>query len=134
MSDRLKYGLLMLAALAVVLGLAMPAVAQEAEDDPAQSPQTEEEKAIEEALKREPFAGEITVTSRRREEQLQEVPIAVSVIAGDQLEDVAASAINELEGYIPNLSIYQGRNQSTTLTAFIRGVGGRRPRRRVVHR
>jgi iron complex outermembrane receptor protein len=123
MSDRWINRVLLVAAIAVVLVLAMPALAQEAEDEPGETPMTEEEKAIEEALKRQPFAGEITVTSRRREEALQEIPIAVSVIAGDQLEDIAASTVRELEGYVPNLSIYQGRNQSTTLTAFIRGVG-----------
>jgi iron complex outermembrane receptor protein len=51
------------------------------------------------------------------------VPIAVSVVQGEQLEDVAASDISVLQGYVPNLSIYQGRNQSTTLTAFMRGIG-----------
>jgi len=123
MSERWINRVLMVAAIAVVLVLAMPALAQEAEEAPDEGQTTEEEKAIEEALKRQPFAGEITVTSRRREEALQEIPLAVSVVAGDQLEDVAASSISELEGYVPNLSIYQGRNQSTTLTAFIRGVG-----------
>jgi iron complex outermembrane receptor protein len=123
MSDRWIKRVLLVAVLAVLLGTALPALAQEAAEEPGETPATEEEQAIEEALQRQPFAGEITVTSRRREEALQEIPIAVSVVAGDQLEDVAASAINELEGYVPNLSIYQGRNQSTTLTAFIRGVG-----------
>jgi len=122
MSDRWINRVLMVAALAVVLVLAVPALAQEETEDPG-GPTTEEEKAIEEALARQPFAGEITVTSRRREEALQEIPIAVSVIGGPQLEDVAATTIRELEGYVPNLSIYQGRNQSTTLTAFVRGVG-----------
>jgi iron complex outermembrane receptor protein len=123
MSDRWINRILVVAAIAVLLVLAVPALAQEAEEAPDEGQMTEEEKAIEEALKRQPFAGEITVTSRRREEALQEIPLAVSVVAGDQLEDVAASSIRELEGYVPNLSIYQGRNQSTTLTAFIRGVG-----------
>ena len=108
MSDRWINRVLMVAALAVVLIAAVPVLAQEAEEQPGETPMTEEEKAIDEALKRQPFAGEITVTSRRREEALQEIPIAVSVVAGAQLEDVAASAINELQGYVPNLSIYQG--------------------------
>jgi len=128
MSDRWIKRVLLVAAIDVVLVLAMPALAQEAEEEPGETPATEEEKAIEDALERQPFAGEITVTSRRREEALQEIPLAVSVVAGVQLEDVAASSISELEGYVPNLSIYQGRNQSTTMqsttmTAFIRGVG-----------
>jgi len=123
MSDRWIQRVLLVAAIAVVLVCAGPALAQEAEEAPDEGQMTEEEKAIEEALARQPFAGEITVTSRRREEALQEIPIAVSVVGGAQLQDVAATTISELEGYVPNLSIYQGRNQSTTLTAFVRGVG-----------
>jgi iron complex outermembrane receptor protein len=114
---------LVLVMFAVVLGLTVAATAQEAEEDAAAAAATEEEQAIEEALQRQPFAGEITVTSRKLEENVQDVPIAVSVLMGEQLEDVAATTISELQGYVPNLSIYQGRNQSSTLTAFIRGVG-----------
>ena len=43
----------------------MPALAQETEEEPEETPATEEEKAIKDALERQPFAGEITVTSRR---------------------------------------------------------------------
>jgi len=103
MSDSWRTRWVLLAALIILVGFALPALAQEAEEEPGEAPMTEEEKAIEEALERQPFAGEITVTSRRREEALQEVPLAVSVVAGDQLEDVAASSISELEGYVPNL-------------------------------
>ncbi len=123
MSDRVKPMFLLVAVLAVLVCFAVPALAQEAEEGTDETVQTEEEKAIQEALDRQPFAGEITVTSRRREEALQEIPIAVSVVGGPQLQDIAATTISELESYVPNLSIYQGRNQSTTLTAFIRGVG-----------
>lgn len=123
MRDRFRFGVLVLAMFAVVLGLAVVTPAQEAEEEAADAAATEEEQAIEEALQRQPFAGEITVTSRRVEENIQDVPIAVSVVMGEQLVDVAATTISELQGYVPNLSIYQGRNQSSTLTAFIRGVG-----------
>jgi iron complex outermembrane receptor protein len=123
MSDRWIYRVLAVAAIAVLLALAVPAVAQEAEEQPEEQPKTEEEQAIEEAIQRQTFAGEITVTSRKREENVQEVPIAITVVTGDQLEDVQATDISELDNYVPNVSIYQGRNQSTTLTAFIRGIG-----------
>jgi iron complex outermembrane receptor protein len=123
MSDRWISRLLLVAAVAIVVVFAVPALAQEAEEATDEGQMTEEEKAIEEALKRQPFAGEITVTSRRREEQLQEIPIAVSVISGDNLEDITATDISEMQQFVPNLAIYQGRNQSTTMTAFIRGIG-----------
>jgi len=122
MSSGSGYKVLLVAALAVVLGLSVPAMAQTPEEESSEAAETEEVD-IDEIIRQQQFAGEIIVTSRRTEENIQEVPLAVSVVMGDQLEDLAASAINELEGYVPNLSIYQGRNQSTTLTAFIRGVG-----------
>jgi iron complex outermembrane receptor protein len=47
----------------------------------------------------------------------------VTVKAGNDLEVAAVADISELQGEVPNLSIYAGRNQQTTLTAFMRGVG-----------
>ncbi len=69
------------------------------------------------------LSEEVTVTSRRREENVQNVPVAVTLKTGRELEDLATADISELQGEVPNLSIYAGRNQSTTLTAFMRGVG-----------
>src|SRR5436189_201593 len=71
-----------------------------------------------------PGAGEeIIVTARKREENVQEVPIAVTVKTGEQLDDSGAQTIAQLQGEVPNLTVYAGRNQSSTLTAFIRGIG-----------
>ncbi len=66
---------------------------------------------------------EITVTARRKEENVQKVPVAVTLKTGRELAELATSDISEMQSDVPNLSIYAGRNQSTTLTAFIRGVG-----------
>jgi iron complex outermembrane receptor protein len=66
---------------------------------------------------------EIVVTARKREENVQEVPVAVTVVTSDELEEAAAADISELQQQVPNLSVYQGRNQSSTLTAFLRGIG-----------
>jgi iron complex outermembrane receptor protein len=123
MNDRWINRVLLVAAVAVLLVMAVPALAQEAEEAPTEAEMTEEEKAIEEAIQRQQFAGEITVTSRRREEKLQEIPVAVSVIQGENLEDITATDISEMQQFVPNLAIYQGRNQSTTMTAFVRGIG-----------
>jgi len=68
-------------------------------------------------------AEDVTVTARRREENVQKVPLAITVKTGNDLEVAAVADLSELQGEVPNLSIYQGRNQSTTLTAFMRGVG-----------
>ncbi len=66
---------------------------------------------------------EIVVTARKREENIQEVPVAVTVVTAETLEDSGVVDLSELQAQVPNLSIYPGRNQSTTLTAFMRGIG-----------
>jgi iron complex outermembrane receptor protein len=112
--------LVLVATVVAGIGLAAPVPAL------AQEEPTEEETAAEEVAEEEAagqFAAEIVVTSTRRAERLQDIPIAVSVVTSDQLQDIAASDISVLQQYAPNVSIYQGRNQSTTLTAFIRGIG-----------
>ncbi len=107
---------------ALLLTLALPAAAQEekaaaAGDPAAPAAQAATDEPMEEV------GEEIVVTARKREENLQEVPIAVTAVSGDRLEETAAADISELQTQVPNLTVYQGRNQSTTLTAFIRGIG-----------
>jgi len=78
----------------------------------------------EESATRVPEAGEqITVTARKREENVQEVPVAVTVKTGEALEDSQAADISTLQGEVPNLAVYAGRNQNSTMTAFLRGIG-----------
>ena len=98
---------------------AVPAFAQEAaKDEKPKPPETTAQKAAEQKA-----SEEIVVTARKREENVQEVPIAVSVVTADKLEEAATADISELQTQVPNLTVYQGRNQSTTLTAFMRGIG-----------
>ena len=70
---------------------------------------------------------EITVTARRREESLQEVPLAISAISGLQLENTGAPDIVAVAQTVPNLTLEVSRGTNTTLTAFIRGVGQQDP-------
>src|SRR5687767_13547338 len=112
---------LLIGLLALFGVMAVPALAQET-TPPTQ--QEEEKTKAEQAQEQQPVAGEeIVVTARKREENVQEVPVAVTVVTSDELEESAAADISELQGQVPNLAVYQGRNQSTTLTAFLRGIG-----------
>src|SRR5687767_7480035 len=112
---------LLIGLLALFGVIAVPAISQET-TPPAQ--QEEEKTKAEQAQEQQPVAGEeIVVTARKREENVQEVPVAVTVVTSDELEESAAADISELQTQVPNLSVYQGRNQSTTLTAFMRGIG-----------
>lgn len=70
---------------------------------------------------------EIVVTARKREETLQEVPIAVTSISGDALQSVGAEDITALSQSVPNVTLENSRATNSTLTAFIRGVGQQDP-------
>lgn len=70
---------------------------------------------------------EITVTARRREESLQDVPLAISAVSGELLESVGAPDIVAVAQTVPNLTLEVSRGTNTTLTAFIRGVGQQDP-------
>ena len=70
---------------------------------------------------------EITVTARRREESLQDVPLSITAISGDDLERVGAVDIIEVAKQSPNVTLEVSRGTNTTLTAFIRGVGQQDP-------
>jgi iron complex outermembrane receptor protein len=64
----------------------------------------------------------IVVTARKREESLQDVPIAVSAITGEQLLESHVTRATEIQNYIPNLTI-NGAFGVVNPQIFIRGVG-----------
>ena len=70
---------------------------------------------------------EIVVTARKREESLQDVPIAVTSISGDALQAVGVEDITALTQMVPNVTLENSRATNSTLTAFIRGVGQQDP-------
>jgi len=65
----------------------------------------------------------IKVTARKREETLQEVPVAVTAFTADALDKLNVEDLSDLDAQVPNLTIYAARGSSSTLTAYIRGVG-----------
>jgi iron complex outermembrane recepter protein len=71
--------------------------------------------------------GDILVTARRRTENLQDVPIAVTAYSGEALERQGATDITDISDTTPNVTIETSRGTNTTLTAFIRGVGQQDP-------
>ena len=101
-------------AVGLVLGLfgSAPLYAQQATDG-GSAAKTSEAKQL----------GEIKVTARKREETLQDVPIAVSAFTADALYKQNVQNIGDLQGKVPSLQVYAARGSNTTLTAYIRGVG-----------
>ena len=67
--------------------------------------------------------GAVTVTARKREETIQDVPVAVTAFTAEALDRLAVEDLGGLDAHVPNLTIYAARGSSSTITAYIRGVG-----------
>jgi len=70
---------------------------------------------------------EIIVTARRRDEQLKDVPVAVTALSAERLEETGATDITTLQQQTPNATVQVARGSNSTLISFIRGVGQQDP-------
>jgi iron complex outermembrane recepter protein len=66
--------------------------------------------------------AEVTVTAERRTENIQDVPITVQAITGEQLSQLNVTNFNDLLKYTPNVT-FSGNGPGTG-NVFIRGLGG----------
>ena len=102
--------------------LSAPAQAQEP-GEPKAAPQGEPAQEEQEAVK---AVEEIVVTARRREESLQDTPIAISAFGAELLEERQIRQTAELERITPSLQFKPAGQLSGNRAAgvaFIRGVG-----------
>ncbi|ESZ85406.1 MAG: TonB-denpendent receptor [Blastomonas sp. CACIA14H2] len=99
-------------AAAALTALAPAAIAQEAQEKEAN---TADDGSV------------IVVTARRRTENLQDVPIAISAFSAERLENQGALDITDISQITPNTTLENSRGTNSTLTAFIRGVGQQDP-------
>ena len=65
--------------------------------------------------------SDVVVTSRRRQESVQDIPIPISVIRGVTVEDQGAFKVNRLKELVPTVQFYASNARNTTLN--IRGLG-----------
>ncbi|MEP2736402.1 MAG: TonB-dependent receptor [Erythrobacter sp.] len=65
----------------------------------------------------------IIVTARKREESLQDVPLAVTAISGEDLERSFIQTVSEVEQFTPNVELADNSFGGRQLNATIRGVG-----------
>ncbi len=91
------------------LALAGPALAQE---------------PVDETLASEAAADDggdvIVVTAQKREQDVQDVPISMTVVGGEQLTDLGITDFNELDRYVPNLYVQTTPGNNAF---YIRGIG-----------
>lgn len=64
---------------------------------------------------------EIVVTSRRRKETVQDVPIPIKVISGSKVAETGSFNVNRLKEFIPSVQLYSSNPRNTSLS--IRGLG-----------
>ena len=65
--------------------------------------------------------GDIIVTGEKRETRLQSAPLAITAIGGDLLQQRNLNQLNDLNGYVPGLTIAKSEGAERIIT--IRGIG-----------
>ena len=109
----MRFLLLASAALATT-----PACAQSSPEEPAEAPPAQASSA-EAAPDGE--GDDIVVTARRRDEQLQDVPLAISVLGGAQLDSTGSINVGRLQQIQPSVQFFSTNPRNSA--ANIRGLG-----------
>ena len=70
---------------------------------------------------------EIVVTAQKREDTIQTVPIAITAISGDVLDNKAVVNLESLQGLVPGAQIGQFANTPHGAVFNVRGMGAIEP-------
>jgi len=65
--------------------------------------------------------AEILITARRRTEEVQKVPISITVVGGPKIEESGSFNVNRVKELVPTVQQYSSNPRNTTLN--IRGLG-----------
>ena len=117
MSEPVMPALLLRGSLSAAIGAVLAASALTVPAAEAAAPGAENGSAIENVL----------VTARRREESLQDVPVAITALTADQLQTQNVRTLEDMTAFVPNIKVNAGRATSSTINAYIRGVGQNDP-------
>lgn len=98
-------------AIAMTMGLALPAAARIQAATPA--PERPQDEAFQ--------VEEIIVTARRQSERLQDVPSAVTAFSADTLYRNQTQTLGDLQAHVPNLSLHVG--DASNAVIYMRGIG-----------
>src|SRR5690606_16232139 len=64
----------------------------------------------------------IVVTAQKREQNLQDVPLSISAIGQEKLEQLQIQDSRDLSGMAPNLTVTQGTTSSSAAVISLRGI------------
>lgn len=90
-------------AIAAATGTAIPSAAQESQ--------------------RATGLEEIVVTAQRREESLQDTPIAITAFTADKMTDMGITNASQIADFAPNVIIQKQPSSNSNMTITIRGMG-----------
>ncbi len=68
------------------------------------------------------FGSEITVTATGVESEVEEVPVATTVITRDQMDDAQTESVSELLRRVPGLSVVRSGDAGSLTSVFTRGT------------
>lgn len=68
-------------------------------------------------------SGDIVVTARKRAEAIQDVPVAISAIGGEMLEQMDAQSVMDLSSLVPNFQAPRNTVSFSAPQFFMRGAG-----------
>lgn len=101
--SRVRRGLLAIGASSLALAISTPAFAQDATAE-------------------EDTSGDIIVTANRVEQNLQDVPIAVSAVSGDRLVETGTNTLENIGDLVPSVTFRKGTTSANS-AIVMRGVG-----------
>ena len=118
---------LRVAAVLLLIGLLcispLPPCSASEEDPSAQDQEkiTKQEAALEEEGRKEYELETMTVTAQKQEENIQEVPVSITVFNEQDIEDKKIESVRDMADFVPNLMIYQ-HGSSGMNTPTMRGI------------
>ena len=105
-------------ALALAIGLLQPAAARDASAELLEE-QPDEMTSV--GTGASDSSDEIIVTARRRQESAQDIPVAVSVVGGDHIDNTGSFNVGRLTQLTPTLQFYSSNPRNSSVN--IRGIG-----------
>ncbi|MFC3712878.1 TonB-dependent receptor [Sphingoaurantiacus capsulatus] len=66
---------------------------------------------------------DIIVTARRRAESAQSIPVAVTAIGGDKLEEMTTVRLSDIAALAPSIKVTSASGSANAPVIFIRGIG-----------
>ena len=77
------------------------------------------------AFTQEGVLEEVVVTARKREESLQETPVAVTALSAATLRDAGVRNLADLNQIAPNIEVSSANGSAPSANIYIRGIGQR---------